>query len=74
MKPYNKLLICICCGKRAFGKQWWNQEDGYGLCAQCGKQLREKGEPRLEESYGIRGVHYDINAKGKLHEKASHYS
>jgi len=59
-----KQLICTCCRETAYGRQWHNQEQGYGLCAACipravhayGRQCNGKEE--LISCYGHRGIHY----------------
>ena len=61
------LLTCACCGGCA-GKfvQWFNQDTGFGLCANCrdwmlaprdGKPPRETTES-VREMFGLPGVHY----------------
>ncbi len=30
-----KRLQCGCCGSSAFGRQHWNHDTGFGLCAKC---------------------------------------
>lgn len=56
-------LTCTCCGARTYGRQWWNQDAGYGLCRGCAPRCLEAenrdkapGDPSF---YGLRGVHYD---------------
>jgi hypothetical protein len=53
-------LECSCCGKCTKGRQWWNRDNGYGLCPDCAKWLRDKGNLMIYENYGTRGVHYEI--------------
>lgn len=62
--PRPRLLICTCCGKYA-GKwlQYWNQDDGYGLCESCREWIWERNHPSLprsefEQTYGQPGVNY----------------
>ena len=56
-----KRLICACCGKYTTGKQWWNQDTGYGLCKECADYIEAKeGKEYLEDCYGKRGIHFDI--------------
>ena len=56
-----KSLICCCCGERAYGKQWWNRDKGFGLCVRCIPIVnRGISEQEMESNYGKRGVHYDV--------------
>lgn len=56
-----RFLRCACCGGLAVGRQWFNQDTGYGLCASCADFIEAKeGAEQLERSYGKRGVHYAI--------------
>ena len=55
--PYR--LICACCGESALGRQWWNRDTGYGLCARCVDFVRRSSdEADLETGYGKRGIHF----------------
>lgn len=54
-------LRCCCCSGVTWGRQWWNQDTGYGLCSNCITLCDASiaaGEKHL--SYGVRGYHYDI--------------
>lgn len=54
-------LACACCGETAIGRQWWNRDTGFRLCAACVPLiLRQEGEGALRQSYGIPGVHYAV--------------
>ena len=57
-------LSCCCCGNRTLGRQWWNRDTGYGLCDGC-IELCGADVPvgDTAESYGVRGIHYDIADK-----------
>lgn len=52
-------LECNCCGNGTRGRQWWNRDTGYGMCAECLTYVRSKGMPDAEirDYYGIEGVH-----------------
>lgn len=56
-----KWMTCTCCGESLQGREWWNQEPGYGLCDRCA--TRHAGTKPGEESstYGVHGVHYLIS-------------
>lgn len=60
------IIICAVCGMPAHGRQWWNQDDEYGICPSCAKELEEKyGKAYVEDCYGKEGVHWGIqNQKG----------
>jgi len=59
-------LICACCGKYTKGKQWWNQDKGYGLCPECGDWILSRGETveEMEFTYGKRGIYWDLKQGG----------
>lgn len=57
-----RTLSCCCCGESTRGRQWWNRDDGYGVCVKCATGIAKEDEGKERESlYGIRGVHWDIN-------------
>ncbi len=53
-------LQCSCCGSNALGRQWWNRDTGYGLCAKCVYWLLDrKTDPvEIELNYGRAGHHF----------------
>jgi len=55
-------LLCACCGGVTRGRQWWNQDDGHGLCAQCADWQIARGESaeQMERNYGKRGLYFDL--------------
>lgn len=59
-----KTLLCGCCGAYMQGRQWFNQDQGYGLCENCAIWIRDK-ESMLEifNSYGIEGYHFLVKDK-----------
>ncbi len=60
MKPI-KELICCCCGQYTPGRQWWNRDNGYGLCEKCAEIISKKeDEETMKSCYGERGIHYAI--------------
>jgi len=58
-----KRLYCCCCGSATQGRQWWNRDDGYGLCDSCITPCHvahlDKGQ--VSNCYGIRGIHWDVS-------------
>lgn len=58
--PPPQRLLCACCGSVTFGRQWWNQDSGYGLCEVCGDRLPSKVQD-MAFTYGYRNVHYAIH-------------
>lgn len=59
-KP-KRSLGCACCGKHTYGRQWWNQDTGYGLCVECIPFVSQRSTPEhMLETYGVRGVHYGV--------------
>lgn len=68
-----KQMYCGCCGGHCLGRQWHNQDIGYGLCWKCADRVREKacyeeqdGTPLTDKDeimyrlYGTPGVHYNV--------------
>jgi len=62
MKPRPiRRLTCACCGTETRGRQWWNQHRGFGLCTVCIPFVsRGMSELWVGQTYGIKGVHYDV--------------
>ncbi|PTT80845.1 hypothetical protein DBR42_18880 [Pelomonas sp. HMWF004] len=57
-------LRCACCGAWTFGRQWPNQDTGYGLCRECVDFCATRTED-MARTYGARGIHYDIDLQGR---------
>ena len=58
-KRQHRWLTCTCCGEDFRGRQYWNQDTGYGLgdcCVDYCGVSRESGSHN--ECYGITGVHF----------------
>lgn len=54
-----KDLTCTCCGEYFQGRDWWNQEPGYGLCDSCVPMCCGPIELGQETStYGVAGIHF----------------
>lgn len=54
-------LICSCCGGSAKGRQWYNRDEGFGLCNGCIDFVgRGISDEMFKSAYGVRGVHYDV--------------
>ncbi len=53
-------LICCCCGGRISGRQFHNQDTGYGLGDCCVEFVKPRTE-NMERTYGIEGVHYRLD-------------
>lgn len=57
-------LYCCCCGAATVGRQFHNQDTGFGLCPDCLPVIEEKA-PRhgidVARTYGIRGYHFDLD-------------
>ena len=56
-------MNCNCCGAHIPGKwkQWWNQDNGFGICASCVKRnYRDQGETEetIRSYFGVEGVNY----------------
>jgi len=56
-----KWLSCTCCGESLQGRDWWNQEPGYGLCDDCVELCCGDITNGAESStHGVAGVHFRI--------------
>ena len=55
-------LECNCCGSATRGRQWFNRDTGYGMCAECLTLVRTKGMsgPEIKDLYGVEGVHCGV--------------
>lgn len=53
-------LRCSCCGGWFEGRQFANQDTGYGLGNCCVRYIRERVED-VEGTYGFPGVHYQLD-------------
>lgn len=53
-------LICTCCSGHIKGRQYHNQDTGYGLCPACADWIKGRGmsEQEMERTYGTKGVHW----------------
>lgn len=50
-------LTCTCCGSAFKGRQFHNQDTGYGLGDCCVEYVRPRVDD-VERTYGVAGVHY----------------
>lgn len=61
-------MYCPCCGARTQGRQWHNQDTGFGLCPKCAEWIPHHRpfdcDPitpeEFERTYGVKGVHFSI--------------
>ena len=54
-------MHCACCGDITKGRQWFNQDRGYGLCARCAKWIEGRhGRDYVEDAYGKFGIHHSL--------------
>jgi hypothetical protein len=57
-----KRLCCTCCGAVMYGRQWHNQDVGYGLCNGCIERCkRGNDDESMQRTYGVLGHHYGVN-------------
>jgi len=56
-----KSLTCCCCGERTKGRQWFNRDNGFGICGSCISKIERKEDAEtVKNCYGVRGIHYNI--------------
>lgn len=63
-----KWMACCCCGNYFYGRQWHNQDTGHGLgdcCVDYVKKRWHEHDGNFEKTYGIDGIHYNIEDKPK---------
>ncbi|MBC3871746.1 hypothetical protein [Undibacterium oligocarboniphilum] len=49
-----QFLNCACCGSETLGRQWFNQDVGYGLCNNCiPRCLTSYGAEEFQRIYGV---------------------
>ena len=53
-------LTCLCCGKGFVGRQWFNQDSGYGLGDCCVEFCRTSEKIEFEFKYGINYFNFNI--------------
>jgi hypothetical protein len=58
-------LDCACCGGYAPAhRQWYNQDDGYGVCKDCfDLHVQKYGEDTAKNYFGLSGVHHSLAIK-----------
>lgn len=62
-------LECCCCAVSTRGRQWWNRDTGYGLCARCATSIgKRESRAEMESLYGFEGIHYNCTAGAALPE------
>ena len=61
-----KWMTCTCCGEGYQGRQWWNQDCGYGAGDCCVSRLIDDPTPGVEsQCYGVAGIHFLIPREEK---------
>lgn len=53
-------MECTCCGRSYIGRQWWNQDTGYGLGDCCVKFCGVDPNGGESSCYGVPGIHFLI--------------
>lgn len=72
IKPI-RTLRCCCCGAWTKGRQFHNQDNGFGLGSCCVEYVRAKTpemEGFVQRTYGVAGVHYGLEKEVKENETA----
>lgn len=63
VKPITRLKCC-CCGGYTKGRQYFNQDLGYGLGTCCIDYVRSRVED-MQRTYGVDGVHYNVELQSQ---------
>lgn len=53
-------MTCTCCGAYYRGRQWWNQDTGFGLGDCCVKYCGVAPDGGESSCYGVPGIHFLI--------------
>lgn len=64
-----KNLKCACCGAMTIGRQFHNQDTGYGLCDDCVTYIQSRGhytQEEFERCYGVDGINYRVKEKTNI--------
>ena len=72
-----KTLYCACCGGYTLGRQWFNQDIGYGLCSACAVRIKAKScytSAEFNRLYGEEGFHYPDEQNKMTEERRSQTS
>lgn len=59
--PIVPRLKCCCCGERFEGRQFHDQDTGWGLGDCCVEIVKPHAGEELESTYGVPGVHYKLD-------------
>jgi len=62
-----KRMSCTCCGESYLGRQWWNQDCGYGLGDCCVETCRVDRNAGESDSYGVPEIHFLIPTTTAVH-------
>lgn len=63
--PIRSNLKCCCCGGRYEGRQFHNQDTGWGLGDCCVEYVKPHVDD-MERTYGVHGVHYKLDPVAKV--------
>lgn len=58
--PPVKYMRCCCCSTAYSGRQFHNQDTGYGLGDCCVEYVAERTDD-MERTYGRPGIHYNVS-------------
>ena len=67
-------LTCTCCGSSAGNfEQFWNQDNGYGMCGDCIDWELDRGtsQDELKLRYGEPVVNFELTQKWRDHERTA---
>lgn len=64
--PIRRLTCCVC-GESTRGRQWWNRDDGFGICPASVEFVRSHGasEEEIIRSYGHKGIHWGVEPEAQ---------
>lgn len=61
MDPKPRMLRCAVCGASVLGRQWWNRDEGFGVCVPCAERHTIwNGVEYTRLLFGSDGYHYNL--------------
>lgn len=54
-------MECACCGNSVKGRQYWNQDDGYGLCNDCANSKHFATNTEAQTGYNLAHGYAGVN-------------
>jgi hypothetical protein len=66
-----RTLACARCGGKFQGRQFHNQDTGWGLGRCCASWMKIRSSEDVEAVYGLDGVHYNLDPLARVYSLAT---